>query len=132
MRRLALLLIVTALVAGCFGGLARDHVLVPAMALAFDGVEKSVHAGIADAVAAKELNTETAGILLAEMERLHAAIAAGDREALRGVDWPTLNTYATRGVTARVTKGELGVNGAKLHLRRIAKFNEAYFKALRG
>jgi hypothetical protein len=118
------------LMLGCFGSMARDNVLVPAMALAFDGVEKSVHAGIADAVATNDIHPETAAILLSEMDRLHGAIAAGNREALRGIDWPSLNAYATRGVAARVTKGELGVNGAKLHLRRVAKFNEAYFKAL--
>ena len=131
MKRHMILCLVLALVfAGCFGSMARNHVLMPSMALAFDGVEKSVHAGIADAVATNDVHTETAAILLSEMERLHVAIASGDREQLRGVDWPSLNAYATRGVAARVTKGEIGVNGAKLFLRRIAKFNEAYFKAL--
>lgn len=131
MKKTTVLCLVLAVIAvGCFGKLARDNVLLPAMELAWPGVEKSVVAGIKDASDQNEINQEQVSVLLNETSRLGDVLVAGDRKALSSVDWPTLNNYATRGVAARVLLGEIGPNGAKLHLRRIAEFNKAYFKAM--
>lgn len=131
MKKTTVLCFVLAVIAvGCFGKLARDNVLLPAMELAWPGVQNSIAAGITDASDAGDINQEQVDLLLSEASRMSDVLAAGDREALAGVDWPTLNNYATRGVAARVLLGEIGPNGAKLFLRRIAEFNKAYFKAL--
>lgn len=129
-KTLVLMLALAVVATGCFGAAARDNVLLPAMNLAWEGVEKSIHAGITDASDAGDINQATVDVLLQQATALKQTLADGDREGLRAVDWPSLQGYALRGVTARATRGEIGVTVAKILMERISQFNKSYIKAL--
>lgn len=127
-NRAAMLLMIF-LVAACAGVKARDKVLLPAVATAWTPVKADIQVGMADAKTAGELPDSEEAILNTRIADYDAALKAKDRTAmlvLRG-GWAQLKSYAGRGVTARVKKGEISAGVAQSFFERHTRFEEALF-----
>lgn len=105
MRKMMAVAMLVAL-AACAGPQAREHVLMPAMRVAWEEIAPTV----------------------SDPQPMTQALESGDRWALLAVDWPSLLIEAMADVDRRLAEGEIGPTVAKLLRERLLQFNDAYIK----
>lgn len=125
----ALVLLALFAVAACTGVKARENILLPAVVKAWPPVKKDIELGLDDAKAAGELSESEEAVLRQRLTDYDAALAAKDRTAMLVLrsGWGALKSYAGRGVTARVKKGEISAGVAQSFIERHERFEEALF-----
>lgn len=118
--------------AGCTGQKARDHVLMPAMALAWPGVSADVQRGIDDAAADGDLTMVEAAQWDSTLVNFGAAVREGDRTqfAAEAGNWPAFRAFGDRGIADRVEDGEIGPGVAASFTERLDNFTEAVGTAI--
>lgn len=110
-------------VVACAGIHAREQTLIPAMQLAWKGIQVDVVVGI------ENLEDEPAKqILRTEVAAMTDALSSGDRERVISVDWPMLSGTALVGIRLRVNAGEIGPGVAESLRERIRVFDESWRK----
>ncbi len=99
-----------ALLAACAGTKAREHVLMPAMALAWSTVI-APHA-------------ERGGASAADVAAVQVLLDSGDRDAAPAIAaaWLVLERDALRGINLRLAAGEIGPNGASILRETLRQF----------
>ena len=126
MRRLALGLAAVVLLASCAGIAAREHVLVPAMKMAWAGISSDIDVGLS------LLTVDAASAVRVQQKRMAAALDAGDIPGVLAVDWRLLREVAIVGIIQRVKRGEIGP-GVVFSLReRVKVFTQAILKLEQG
>ena len=126
MRRLALGLAAVVLLASCAGIAAREHVLVPAMKMAWAGISSDIDVGLS------LLTVDAASAVRVQQKRMAAALDAGDIPGVLAVDWSLLREVAIVGIIQRVKRGEIGP-GVVFSLReRVKVFTQAILKLEQG
>lgn len=128
----ALLLCATAVLSGCFAARARDHILMPAVQLASDGVFEDAQAGVEDVVMDGEMTEVDAAAFMAEMAGLRIAIELADRQAMADMigTWEEMFPLVQRGINAQLSSGMIGPNGALSKLERLANYDESIRKVV--
>jgi hypothetical protein len=126
MRRLALGLAAALLLAGCAGLKAREHVLLPAMKMAWAGITNDVDAGLT------ELTVDEAARVRAEQSRMTLFLDASDVDGILMVDWRLLRETAEKGILKRLRLGEVGPGVAKSLHERLVMFTRALLKLEQG
>lgn len=98
----------------CTGLSARQEALLPALRLAWPGVETDVRSGIEESALSNRLPPPAIEVQRSALARLGQALAAGDPPTLATVDWTALSDSANHGLNQRVARGEisLGVSGS--------------------
>lgn len=131
----ALLLCSAAVIAslsGCFAARARDHILMPAVQLASEGIFEDAQAGVEDAVIDEDMTEAEAGAVMAEMAGLRFAIVEADRQAMADMigTWEEMFPLVERGINAQLESGMIGPNGALSKLERLANYDESIRKVV--
>ena len=121
-RTLAGLFLVLA--TACAGTQARTA-LTYDMELAWPRVQEDVNYGVQASPGDPPATLENVTV---QAQKMTDALAAEDVFGLRIVNWPLLETYATRGVVSRQASGAIGVGVADSRLERIRNFRDAYTK----
>lgn len=122
MKRLVLGVAAALLLASCAGLKAREHVLVPAMAMAWVGIAADVEAGL-PAISPPE-GVKVRGLVQA----MEVALASENADAVLAVDWLPLRACAELGISLRLEGGAIGPGVAASLRERLAVFTEALFK----
>lgn len=103
----------------CAGAQARKVALTPA-AVAFQHMEADILAGIQNDIANHRFGDAESQQLVVDTEKgVAAALKAGDRDALRKLDWPVLLEYAAWSISNRVTIGEIGPQVGQVLMERV-------------
>lgn len=135
MLKRALGLVVLAALAACAGTAAREHTLLPAMRLAWPGVQAAVARGITTGLEAQSqtLTAAAAAELTTATREMKAALETGEagQVAAASVMWPALEALAFTGIDARVRAGEIGSGVAESLRERVRQFSLALIKFLR-
>ena len=110
----------------CAGLKAREHVLVPAMKMAWVGISSDIDVGLS------LLTVDAATFVRVKQKRMAAALDAGDIPGVLMVDWSILRSTAEIGITLRLKRGEIGPGVAGSLHERIAVFTRALSKLEQG
>ena len=100
----------------CIGRKVDDLALFSPAALTWPAVEQDFERGLADGVEDGDLVADSAAILRMEGHALEEALDNRDRDALRGVPWPAMEEWASRGIQDKLSDGEIG-EGVAMSLR---------------
>lgn len=119
MKRFALGLAAIVMLAGCAGMKAREHVLLPAMKMAWVGISSDIDVGLAT------LTVDAAAQVRVEQSHMALFLDAGDIDGILMVDWRRLRQTAEAGITLRVQRGEIGQGVARSLLERLVMFTRA-------
>ena len=124
MKRAGLVLML--LLAACAGGAARNQALLLSMRVPFQSIVADVERGMA----ARVLDGVEAAKVRVLISDVRTVLESGDRDGLRGLDWPLLRDLAMEGIQDRLTTGEIGAGVAASMLERLRLFGEAWAVAL--
>ena len=124
MRNLILVavLAVSALASCMAGADARNNILTPAIATAWDGVRTDVERGIADAV--EDGDVADPMELLALVDELDTSIS-DETVPIRAARWSLLRPFAERGIQDYVDDGVLGSDAIEFLEARLEQFDRA-------
>ena len=124
MKRAGLVLML--LLAACAGGAARNQALLLSMRVPFQSIVADVERGMA----ARVLDGVEAAKVRVLISDVRTVLESGDRDGLRGLDWPLLRDLAMEGIQDRLTTGEIGAGVAASMLERLRLFGESWAVAL--
>ncbi len=110
--------------AACAGTKARDDALLPIAKNVYQNVRTDIDRGIADAVEDGDLTEGAAAHVAVLADRLGEILDSGDRSLLASFPWPTLETYAVRGVQDMISDGDVSEGVAIVLLQRIVNFRD--------
>ncbi len=117
-----ILSISTANCAGCLGKHAREHVQMPAVVKATEGLRADAQRGILT------LDPALQPAAAEQLETFTAAIDSEDRERIAGEAWPlwpAVRALAFAGITAKETAGEIGPGVADSLRERVDSYDVA-------
>ena len=126
MKRLALGLVAVVLLTSCAGIAAREHVLVPAMKMAWVGISSDIDVGISG------LTVDAASAVRVQQQWMAAALATSDIPRILMVDWVRLRSVAAFGILRRLKRGEIGPGVAGSLHERLRMFTRALLKLEQG
>jgi hypothetical protein len=125
MRTIALVVLALA-ASACAGAKAREHVLLPAVRMAWPAVQDDVLRGIEDGIADGELTSMQVAELQSRTFHLGMTITASyDPDAFAVAGWNTLEPWAHRGIQDRVDDHEIGPGVAESFRERVLNFSAA-------
>lgn len=110
--------------AACSGLSARQEALLPAMQLAWQGVEPDVRAGIDESELAQRVTPTAAAALRADAGKLGEGIASGNPATIAAVAWAPLAESANFGLDKRVERNEISTGVAGSLRERLRNFGE--------
>jgi len=110
---------------GCAGPKVRDDILLPTARSVYPRVRLDIERGIAAAQESTTITAAQADALVADVDRLQAALDEGNRAELALISWAPLEGMAVLGVQDRIAAGELSEANASLFYQRIVNFREA-------
>lgn len=108
----------------CAGAQARKLAMEPA-AIAFQHMEADILAGIEQDSKDHRFGDAESEILVRETEKaVGAALKAGDRDALRKLEWGVLMDYAGWSIGRRVQDGLIGPQVGQILLERVNQLRD--------
>ena len=110
--------------AACSGLSARQEALLPAMRLAWQGVETDVRAGIEESVLAQRVTPTVADAQRADVAKLGDGLTAGNPATVATVAWAPLAESANFGLDKRVERNEISTGVAGSLRERLRNFGE--------
>lgn len=118
-----LAMLVASPLTSCLGARVKPAALFPPAVSAWPGVHADILEGL-------ELEESAAAVDAARADALELgdALEASDVAGVRAVDWTTLHRYATEGIAARVTAGEIGEGVAVSLSERLRQFDETILR----
>lgn len=127
MKNLFLSVMLAITMSSCIASKARENSLLPAMNLAWPGVEADVNRGIADAVEDGDLADRIE--IDFEVIKLDEALKSGLASDFRTVSWlDTLEPYGRRGIEDRVADGEMSDMVAESLRERMRNFTAGFMQ----
>lgn len=118
----ALLLLVAA---ACSGLSARQEALLPAMMLAWTGVEADVSRGVEESLTAARLDAAAAEAQRLAVSSMTTALQAGNAAGVAKIAWTPLAESAEFGLTQRIDRGELSTGVAGSLRERLKNFGDS-------
>lgn len=119
-----LMLALTLALAACSGLTARQEALLPAMKLAWAGVEADLSRGIEESLLAQRIEPTAADAQRQAVVRLGGGLAAGNPATVASVAWAPLAESARFGFDQRVSRNEISTGVAGSLSERIRLFGD--------
>lgn len=110
--------------AACSGLSARQEALLPAMRLAWPGVETDVRNGLYEAALDQSLESFDSAMKRLELDRLGEGLAEGNPAVIGSVAWSPLEEIGNFGLTQRVSRNEISAGVADSLRERLRNFGE--------
>lgn len=114
MKHLLTLALLVTMAVSC--AVAREQVLMPAMAIALEQIKPDI------------LRTNPSPEVLVQLDALQDALIAGDIDAALAANWSILYGLALEGLDNRFIAGKIGPTVYKILRHRLDKFSESYLR----
>jgi O-acetyl-ADP-ribose deacetylase (regulator of RNase III) len=124
------LALVALTMAACSGLSAREHALLPAMRLAWQGVSADVSRGVEESALASRIEPNAAVAQREAVGKMTSALASGSPVAVAAVSWAPLAESAEFGLQRRVALGEISTGVAGSLRERVRNFGDSLSKFL--
>jgi len=126
-KRLCCAIVMLSILSGCSAVEFRDGTLLPLAGTILENVRPLVEMGLTAAVIDGVVSDEDAIATRALVDRLAAALKAGDLRAALAVDWDDIERWATLGVERLLKEEKISEGVATVLLQRIVNLRDLLF-----